>query len=257
MLASLTEVPRSVFEMTALHAQWLDISSSAPSGDPHPVLVLPGFGASDHSTQILRRFLNQLGYNALPWLQGVNTGNPHLMEGAMRRFYRLQRNLGCKISLVGQSLGGVYAREIAKLFPQAVRSVITLGSPYAMTESGATHPMVVRFFEQLSGTTVDALRERIPTQRTAAPLAMPTTSVYSKADGVVGWRSCVEPETPLSENVRVWGSHVGMAVNPDVFRILADRLAQNPADWRRFNIDKGRLKLIYPPKDHVQTTGAP
>jgi pimeloyl-ACP methyl ester carboxylesterase len=242
--------------MTALYAQWLDISSSAPSGEPHPVLVLPGFGASDHSTQILRRFLKQLGYNALPWLQGVNTGNPHLIEGAMRRFYRLQRNLGCRISLVGQSLGGVYAREIAKLFPHAVRSVITLGSPYAMTESGATHPMVERFFEQLSGTTFKALRDRIPTQHEPGPLLMPTTSVYSKADGVVGWRSCVEPETPLSENVRVWGSHVGMAINPDVFRVVADRLAQNPDHWTRFDTNKGRLKLIYPPKDHVSTTGA-
>ena len=256
MLASLTELPRSVFEMTALYAQWFDLSRNAPAGESHPVLVLPGFGAGDHSTQILRRFLNQLGYRALPWLQGINTGNPTLIEGAIRRFYRLHRATDNKVSLVGQSLGGVYAREIAKRFPSAVRAVITLGSPYAGTESGATHPMVERMFEQLSGTTAEALRERVPAKGLQAHLSVPTTSVYSKADGVVGWRSCVEPQAQLSENIRIWGSHVGMAMNPDVFRIIADRLAQNPATWTRFNPHKGRLRLIYPPRDQVQTDQA-
>ena len=249
LAAAITELPRTLFEVGTLATLWASLLREAPKGEPHPVMVLPGFGAGDESTVMLRRFLTQLGYKPLPWLQGTNTGHPRLLEAAMIRFYRLHQRMDCKISLVGQSLGGVYSREIAKKFPDSVRCVITLGSPYGATESGSTNPFVERLFERMSGVTVEEMRAMMPASREQAHLPMPTTSVYSKADGVVGWQTCVEPENETSENVRVWGSHVGMAMNADVLRVVADRLAQNPTDWQPFDTTTGCRSAIYPPME--------
>ena len=143
------EFPRIMFEVSTLSMAWWPLLNEAPKADPHPVMVLPGFGAGDESTLLLRRFLSRLGYQPLPWLQGLNTGNPAKLEGVMRRFFRTQQALGVPISLIGQSLGGVFSREIAREFPHAVRSVITLGSPYAATNSGSTNPMVEKLFERV------------------------------------------------------------------------------------------------------------
>ncbi len=244
---SLTELPRILFEVTGMTAQWAHLVAKAPKGEPHPVMVLPGFSAGDDSTLFLRRFLNRLGYKSLPWLQGTNTGNPAQLEAVMLRFYKLQHALGTPISLVGQSLGGVYSREIAKQFPDAVRSVITLGSPYAATESGTTNPLVEKLFERLSGVTVEEMRAMMPEDREMTHLPMPATSVYSKQDGVVAWQTCIEPESEFSENIRIWGSHSGMAMNPDVLRIIADRLAQDPKQWQPFDRNaQGCSRLSYP-----------
>lgn len=249
VLNLMTELPRTVMEVGMLASQWGFLHRESPQADPHPVMVLPGFTAGDESTLILRRFLTQQGYKALPWLQGTNTGNPRLLESVMLRFYRLHQSMDCKISLVGQSLGGVFAREIAKQFPDAVRCVITLGSPYGATGNGSTSPIVEKLFERMSGMTVEELRQTRPQFREQTRLAMPATSVYSKADGVVGWQTCIEPESDISENIRVWGSHAGMAMNPDVVRIVADRLAQDPDNWKKFETSSLCQKLIYPETD--------
>lgn len=243
---SITEMPRTLTEVSALAMLWGCLLRDAPRGERHPVMVLPGFMGGDDSTRLLRRFLSRLGYKAFPWAQGTNTGNPQQLEDAMFRFYRLQHSLDTKISLIGQSLGGVYAREIAKQFPDAVRMVITLGSPYGVTEGGTTNPLVEALFERMSGGTVSDLRAQVPSMRHDRPLTMPATSVFSKSDGVVHWRTCVEEETAISENIRVWGSHAGMAMNPDVLRIIADRLAQNPDQWSPFQRESFCSRLVYP-----------
>ncbi|MEM9621319.1 MAG: alpha/beta hydrolase, partial [Pseudomonadota bacterium] len=233
-------------EIASLTSTWLPLLAAVPRGEPHPVFVLPGFLGGDDSTALLRRFLSRLRYKPFPWLQGTNTGNPKQLENVIRRFYRLHHAMDAPITLIGQSLGGVYAREIARTFPDAVRSVITLGSPYGTTDGSSTNPLVERMFERMSGLTIEEMRELRPTATSGDPLPMPTTSVYSTTDGVVGWRTCIEPEDHNSENIRVRGSHAGMAMNPDVLRIIADRLAQNPADWQPFDIRKGCHALIYP-----------
>ena len=245
---SLTELPRTLFEVASLTSTWIPLIAEAPRGEPHPVMVLPGFTADDTSTAMLRRFLAQLRYKPLPWLQGTNTGNPQLLENVMLRFYRIHKSMDTPITLIGQSLGGVFAREIARTFPDAVRSVITLGSPYAATGSGATNPLVERLFRHMSGVTVEEMRSLIPEGAQLERLPMPTTSVFSKADGVVGWRSCIEDEDHNSENIQVRGSHSGMAMNPDVLRIIADRLAQDPDSWQPFDAVSGCRRFIYPSK---------
>lgn len=246
MMDFAAELPRVMFEMARLSMSWGAMLYLGARGDGHPVMVLPGFTAGDESTLILRRFLTRLGYLSLPWLQGQNTGEPELLEGAMRRVYRAHLAYGEKISIVGQSLGGIYAREIAREFPQAVRCVVTLGSPFAAEDESSTNPFVQRLFESMSGQTVDDMRERLHGTDPRAPLEMPATAIYSKNDGVAAWHTCLQRESEISENVEVVGSHSGMAMNPDVLHVVADRLSQDPSNWTRFDGRRGCGSFVYP-----------
>ena len=242
------ELPRVLFETSRLGFSWPLLLKQAPRGDSHPVMVLPGFLGGDDSTLILRRFLTRLGYTTLPWLHGRNVGNPNQFDGALMRFYRAHHASGEKISLVGQSLGGIYAREIARRFPDAVRCVITLGSPFAGEDDDHTAvPLVRQMFEALSGHTAEEMRERMRNHDDPrAPLGMPSTAIYSRTDGVAAWTACVDRESGLAENVEVRASHTGMAMNPDVLHVVADRLAQDPRDWQRFDRNLGCRSWVYP-----------
>ena len=233
-------------EASAMVLSWGALRAQAPRGEPHPVLVLPGFMGGDGSTLFLRRFLDSLGYTSMGWLQGQNTGRLELLEGAMRRFYRAHQSYGEKISLIGQSLGGVFARKIAQQFPDATRCVITLGSPFAAQSEDVAHPVVSQLFEAMSGSTVEELRNRQEAFEAAEPLPLPTTAVYSQRDGVVDWQACVETATALSESVEVRGSHTGMAMAPDVLHVVADRLAQDPRNWQPFDRQVGCRRWYYP-----------
>ncbi len=247
-IISAWELPRTLLEASWLGFSWPLLLRQAPSGDGHPVMVLPGFLGGDDSTLVLRRLLTQLGYVTLPWLHGRNIGNPHQLDGAVKRFYRAHHSSGEKISLVGQSLGGIYAREIARQFPEAVRSVITLGSPFASDDNASTtSPLVRRLFETLSGHKTAELRKRMRDQADPrAPLGVPSTAIYSRTDGVTAWFACVDRESELAENVEVRGSHAGMAVNPHVLHVVLDRLAQDPDNWQRFDRSRGCRSWVYP-----------
>ena len=202
-----------------------------PVGDGHPVVVFPGLGGAPFTTGHLRRFLSEAGFAAHCWGRGVNTGpegdfdrwlDP--LEADVRRWHA---DSGRKVSLVGWSLGGIYARELARRAPDAVRQVITLGTPFAAMR-GATH--AEGLYQLLNGGAAqlsDALAARL---RMTPPV--PTTSVYSKSDGVVCWRGCIEQRTPLAESVQVDASHLGMVTHPDVLRIVVNRLAQPEGQWR-------------------------
>ena len=242
------ELPRVLSEVSRLGFSWPILLRQAPPGDGHPVMVLPGFLGGDDSTLILRQFLTRLGYATLPWLHGRNVGNPHQFDGALLRFYRAHQKSGEKISLIGQSLGGIYAREISRRLPNAVRCVITLGSPFAGGDDEHTaNPLVRQMFERLSGHTAAEMRQRMfDHDDPRAPLGLPSTAIYSKTDGVAAWLSCVDRESELAENVEVRASHTGMAMNPDVLHVVADRLAQDPSDWRRFDRTQGCRYWIYP-----------
>jgi len=214
---------RAVQELGAfmLLRPWL---SAAPRGDGHPVLVLPGLLASDLSTQPLRSFLKAQGYAAHGWKQGRNLGlRPGIEASMLDRIDELYERHGHrKISLVGWSLGGIYARQLAKAFPALTRSVITLGSPFA---GSARATRAWRLYEWVSGQRVETCDSHMG-GRLAAPPPVPTTAVYSRTDGICAWQCCVERQGPLAESVEVRGSHLGLPHNPLVFHVLADRLAQ-------------------------------
>lgn len=203
----------------------------APQGDGHPVLVLPGFIASGISTRPLRDFLNSHNYLAKCWKLGRNLGlRDGIEERLADRLDEIKERYGRKVSLVGWSLGGVFARELARKRPDDVRQVITLGSPFAGSHR-ANHSW--RLFEWVSGRQLDGIEEeRIRIMREPPPV--PTTAIYSRTDGITDWRCCIEREAPRVENIEVRGSHCGLGVNPVVMCAIADRLAQPEGYWRPF-----------------------
>jgi len=201
-----------------------------PKGDGHRVLVLPGLAANDLTTLPMRTFLKDRGYEALPWEQGLNLGpRAGVLDALRARVRELHRLDGRKISLLGWSLGGVYARELAKEMPELVRCVITLGSPFAGPPQ-ATNAWWL--FERVSGhPEPDAAMQAA--LRVAPPV--PTTSIYSRTDGIVAWQCSLNPAGPLAENIEVHASHIGLGLNPLAMVAIADRLAQDPRQWTPFD----------------------
>ena len=208
-----------------------------PAGDGHPVVVFPGLGASDITTAPLRHFLRARGYEPYPWQQGFNFGP---RQGVLAACQTQVRDVGRKhkqkVSLIGWSLGGIYAREVAKQQARHARCVITLGTPF----SG--HPRATnawRFYQMVSGQSVHdpALVAQI-----RKPPACPTTSIYSKTDGIVAWQCSLNDEDhhAHTENIEVQASHVGMGMNPVALYAIADRLAQRPESWQRFDAQGSR-----------------
>ncbi|MEM7349316.1 MAG: alpha/beta hydrolase [Acidobacteriota bacterium] len=212
-----------------------------PQGDGHPVLVFPGFLASDISTGPLRKFLNKAGFSALPWRMGRNFGPRNGLEDRLlERLRDLRQRYDQRVSLVGWSLGGIYARLLANRSPDDVRSVITLGTPFN-THHKANRSW--RLFEWVSGTEIDDVEPLTFRQIRDTP-PVPTTSIYSLTDGVVAWRSSIDEEGPQAENIQVPGSHIGLGANPLVLHAILDRLAQAEGAWQKFD-RAGAKRLFY------------
>jgi len=215
-----------------------------PRGDGHPVLVLPGFIGTDESTGPLRWALRTLGYAAHGWDLGRNLGpTGFVLDGLEARLEILHRQHGEPLSLVGWSLGGIYARELARDNPRAVRQVITLGSPFRMRrdDRSSIQHLAERFEPSWRP---DALRRALA-ERDKPPLDVPTTAIYSRTDGVVSWELCVDDAVGHHENVEVHGSHSGLGFNLAAVYAVADRLSQPAGHWRPFRPPLG-LRCWYP-----------
>ena len=221
-----------------------------PRGDGHPVLVLPGFIATDLSTQPLRRFLTGVGYDAHEWRLGRNLG-PRAIgregEKLVARLRAIHEATGQKVSLVGWSLGGIMARIVARRAPEAVRQIITLGSPFAGSPRATN---VWRAYELFTGQRIDDPHTQAQLNEGAAPPPVPSTAIYSREDGVVAWQNCREQETPITDNIEVHGSHCGLGVNPTVLYAIADRLAQAEDEWHPFE-RTGLRAFVYPSAGHA------
>jgi len=220
----------------------LPLLSLAPRGDGHPVLVLPGLVASDGSTRALRSFLKGRGYAVSGWRQGRNFG---LREGVQDSMVDLLCELndiqGRKVSLVGWSLGGIYARQLAKMMPDRVRNVITLGSPFAANPK-ATNAW--RVYEMASGQRADDADLRFGGSLADTP-PVPTTAIFSRTDGICAWQGCMEKFSATSESIEVESSHCGMGHHPAVVYAVAERLAQPEGQWAPFD-RSGWRSLVYP-----------
>jgi pimeloyl-ACP methyl ester carboxylesterase len=242
----IAEGPRAMSEMASLLAA-APFLYQAPAGDGHAVLVMPGLGGSDRSTAVLRGFLSSLGYRAHPWNLGTNRGprNPGLVRKLAERLDAVFVGTDAtKVSLVGWSLGGAYARLLAQLYPDKVRQVITLGSPLASHWSSNAVDGFLRSVR-------DVPLEQIPANHlrllAGAPLrGIPSTAVFSKSDGVVPWQIATQPTTAIAENLEVYASHFGLGFNPAVLYALADRLSQRDGQWRPF-IRQGWKRWVYGP----------
>lgn len=203
-----------------------------PRGDGHSVLVLPGFLASDRSTKPMRDLLKSLGYDAHGWDMGRNIRIDNARETQMNELLdRIHASSGRKVSIIGWSLGGVFAREIAKNAPDKVRQVISLGSPISNDRG---HTNARRLFERLNGPEPEPLQAGRFRNLDEAP-PVPTTSILSKTDGIVAWRGSVQKPGPQTDNIKVLASHCGLGVNPMVMYAIADRLAQAEDAWQPFD----------------------
>lgn len=208
-------------ELAAFAVAAAPLLAASPRGDGHPVLVLPGLGGSDASTAALRWFLARLGYQTYGWGLGRNRGFGRYVTDGLDELLTA-KGQGGPVSLVGWSLGGVHAVELARRRPDAVRSIITLGSPLAGR----------RF-----------------------PAAIPTTSIYSRSDAIVPWRMSLLPTRERFENVEVRGSHLGLGHNPIVAVVVADRLAQRPGAWKPFTAPAW-ARRGFPPQDSARASPA-
>jgi len=244
---------RAAFEWATSALAWPWLLNRVKPGDGHPVLVLPGLVASDTSTWPLRKFLQLCGYTPYPWLLGFNVGpRDGILRGLNDRVHEIEDKHGERLSLVGWSLGGAMARALAVAMPERVRNVVTLGSPLT------GHPKASnawRVFELVSGFSADdprlhEIRERQP--------EAPTTSIYSRNDGVVHWGMSMLPKLERTECIEVPASHLGMGVNPAVLWAIADRLAQPHGDWQPF--DRNGWHGVFfrdPHREPVRRTVAP
>jgi hypothetical protein len=205
-----------------------------PRGDGHPVLVIPGFLAGPLSTDLLRDVLRRLGYRVYDWGLGYNVGYRSSMKEALPERLRhiRERADGRRVSIIGWSAGGIYARELARAFPDEVRSVITLGSPFRGNHEASTAWRVWRLLNRGTDAT-GALAEAARIRR-EQPLTIPTTCIYSKTDGIVAWQCCTSLPAPRTENIEVHSSHLGYGHNLETLSVIADRLAQPEGCWRPF-----------------------
>jgi thioesterase domain-containing protein len=205
-----------------------------PRGDGHPVLVLPGFLAGAPSTQLLRHVLRRLGYRAYDWRLGTNLGvRPAMIKQLPARVDDIRsRNDGRKVSLIGWSAGGIFARELARRQPDDIRQVITLGSPIRGNQQ-ATHAWRMWRLLNRNSQARDVVSEAARIAR-EEPLAVPTTCIYSKTDGIVAWQCCLSRPAAETENVEVHSSHLGYGHNVEALRVIADRLAQPEGQWRPY-----------------------
>lgn len=240
--------PSRLLQLAELRAGWelgttlslWPLLQLAPRGDGHPVVVLPGLAASDQSTRLLRRFLRGRGNDPHGWGLGRNFGPRAGIEAGMFELLEtLHAREGRKVSLVGWSLGGVYARLLASRRPDLVRSVITLGSPFA---GGPRSTNAWRLYEGVSGQSANDTA-RMQHVRPTPPV--PTTSIFSRTDGIVTWRGSLETPGPTTENIEVFASHLGLGANASVLYAIADRLAQPEGGWKPFD-RKGLGALVYP-----------
>jgi len=229
------EAVRAIYEYSLGWLLNLPIRTISPKGDGHPVMVIPGLAGADGSTHYLRNFLEGLGYAAYSWGLGRNFGPRFGFDNLLSDLVRRTKEIsdahgGEQVTIIGWSLGGIYAREIAKIEPEIIRSVITLGTPFKVGDAG-THatPLYEILSKDKSHKDPDVLKQ------ISQPPPVPFTSIYSKTDGVVHWKCSIEECGDFSENIEIPGaSHLGIGHNPVSMYVIANRLAQTKDNWKPY-----------------------
>lgn len=225
---TLMEPFRAVMELAF---QQFAAPQEAAAGDGHPVIIFPGLGADGTSVSILRARCQELGYEASDWGQGFNTGPRGELDAWLEALADQISNQLAKhekpATLIGWSLGGLYARELGKLLAPRLRQVITIATPF---NGGADDSSVAWLSSVLGGGAASVDPSWIERLRVPPPIR--TTSIYSRTDGVVPWETCRhDTSSGLVQDIEVDGSHMGMGWNQEVLKIVADRLGPDPGPW--------------------------
>jgi PGAP1-like protein len=188
-------------------------------GKGQTIVVIPGLVSSDISTYVLRKYLIKLGYNAMGWEMGHNLGRLESLPPLIEKVGNLSKNQNQKIILIGWSMGGIFAREVAKAIPGNINKVITIGSPFGNVNA----PNHAKWVYDLLNDEKD-LDHHIVNQ-IHMPAPVPTTALYSKVDGMVPWQACMEHEENENyKNIEINSSHFGMGANPNVMKVVGDIL---------------------------------
>ena len=207
----------------------LSLLPSAPAlglrkrGDGRPVMVIPGFLTDDGSTWPLRKYLRFIGYDAQPWRMGRNNGNPERDAEALAEIIDAQPADAPAVTLIGWSLGGVIAREVARRVPHRVREVITMGTP---VEGGPKYTIVGPVFARRRNIDLDEFEVHVH-EINQQGLTVPVTVIYSKGDGIVGWRAMIDRYNAQTRHKRVIGSHIGLGTNPWVWHTIERTLKRS------------------------------
>ena len=237
----LLEAPRAVGEALVTAAA-SPLLPAVPRGHGDPVLVVPGLMTGDAQTSALRWWLSRAGNDAHTWGLGVNVGpRPQVADGLERRLLDLADRTGRPVSIVGWSLGGLYARSLARKHPGTVRQVVTLGSPFRQRDDRQTR--ATRLYRALGSYHVPD-SDLVVFEHSEDAVPVPATAIYSRTDGVARWHTCLDVVSPTAENIRVRASHFGLPVNGSVIYAVADRLAQR-GTWQPFRPSPA-LRPLYP-----------
>ena len=202
-----------------------------PRGDGHSVVVLPGLLADDVSTRTLRVVLRKLGYDVHGWGLGRNIGpTAACVKGTRDLLDRLNDSSGKPVTVIGWSLGGIFARDLGRRSPGSVRQVVTLGSPFRLARESQSR--ATRVFDRFSHLHVE--HRTLPLESENLPLDVPATSIYSHFDGIVHWQTCLDTPGERCENIAVMASHLGLGHHPASIWAVADRLSQPEGSWKPF-----------------------
>jgi pimeloyl-ACP methyl ester carboxylesterase len=194
--------------------------ASLKTRTPRHIMVLPGFGAGDASTLPLRSYLSYVGHNVTGWNRGLNVQDVQTtLDELVTVVERKTSELGVRIVLVGWSLGGYLAREVARDLPDRIEQVFTLGSPII---GGPKYTQVAPLY-RAQGIDVDWIEQAI-IEREKVALNTDVTAIYSKIDGVVAWQACIDDKSPNVEHIEVTASHIGLGISADAYRIIASGL---------------------------------
>jgi pimeloyl-ACP methyl ester carboxylesterase len=220
---------RAVFERLALRATRSRLSRQVPRGNGEPVMVVPGFATDDKWTARMRKFLESIGYEVRGWGLGRNGGQvPKLIPRVIEQTERAVDEFGAPVRLIGWSLGGYLVREAARERPDLVERVITLGAPVV---GGPTYTASAPMYRK-RGYDLQEIAESV-LEREQRPITVPVSAVYSRSDGVVAWRACIDNfDNPFVEHHEVDSTHLGMVNSKRVFRLVAELLARSGREPR-------------------------
>jgi pimeloyl-ACP methyl ester carboxylesterase len=247
LVNGLTELARTGLESFNELQEDKTYISTLPQGDGHPIFFIPGFLTGDIALKSMREKFEAIGYKTIPWDIGVNWGSSHAKITQLKERFEavIAEHPNEKISIIGWSLGGVYARELARTYPENVRCVITMGSPFGAAQDKARINPVLRSIYEVMNPKSPLMNDEQLRAQAVTPPPVPTTSLFSKKDGVVFWEASLNPDLPLSENIDLTDcglkgikmSHSSFRINPTSITVIADRLAASadPKQWKRFD----------------------
>ena len=241
---SVAEFGRVIAEIGST-AMLQPILNRLPNGDGHTIITIPGFMGADGSTSQLRRFLVKRGYNAIPWGKGRNAADkqPSSLDAFLEYRESIEDEVaeqvrsefersGRKVTLIGWSLGGLYSVALAHRFPQWIRQVITLGTPFGDPRGTSLYNILGRVYNNEVEVDEEALQRWVQHTYRGGELRVPVLTLYSESDGIVGAGIArCEGDPRYVTNIAVMASHVGFPFNPLVYGVIANHLVEPHERW--------------------------